>query len=192
MIHKLPLHGALLVALAFPFHADAAEVTLRAVLSGERVISATESPGTGEAVAVLADDDTLQVDMVYGGLDLGARRVALHSGRQNENGPRIAVLEDFPDGSAGRLQDVQVQLTPDQAEHVRNGESYLVVNTIGHPDGAIRGQLVLLPVRLPVSGLPAAAAVGLPGVAGPPQSEAVGDVLLEAPQAGPQGEDEDE
>lgn len=128
--------------------AIAQEVVLRGALGGGNVISATESPASGEVAAVLDDDGTLQLDMVFAGLELGATGATLHMGKYNENGPMMAPLDVDSGATAGRIDGQQIALTPLTAAAVRAGDSYVVISTIQHPDGAIRAQLMPQPVRL--------------------------------------------
>lgn len=134
--------------------AMAQQVVLRGTLGGGNVISATESPASGEVAAMLDEDGTLQLDLVFADLELGATGAALHMGRYNENGPMVAPLDVESGATAGRIVDQQIALTPLTAAAVRAGDSYVVISTIQYPDGAIRAQLMPQPVRLePVPGL---------------------------------------
>ena len=137
---------ALLGLISGPGRAQ--EVVLRGELSGDRAISATQSPATGEVSAVLGDDNTLRLEMVYAGLDLGATGAALHTGRFNENGPIVARLDIDAGATSGRVAGAAIALTPLVASAVRAGDSYVVVSTIRYPNGAIRGQLLQQPARL--------------------------------------------
>ena len=144
MSHRFPIAlaaAALLVMLAIPRVAHAADLNLRAVLIGGGVVSATESPGSGEALAVLEEDDDLRLDLAYTGLVTGNTGAALHVGEETENGPEIAELDISLDTTEGRVSVAELRLDPDDAARVRAGESYLVIRTIEYPDGAIRGQL---------------------------------------------------
>lgn len=138
--------AAVLALLASP--AFAQEVMLRGTLTSGNVVSATESPATGEVAAVLEEDGTLQLDLVFAGLENGATGAALHTGEFNENGPMLAPLDIDTGSTSGRIQGAEIALTPLDAAAVRDGRSYVVVSTITNPDGAIRAQLLPQPVRL--------------------------------------------
>jgi len=138
--------AATLALVASP--AIAQEVVLGGVLDGGNVISATESPASGEVVAVLDEDGTLQLDLVFAGLEMGATGAALHMGRYNENGPMVERLDIDTGTTSGRIVGQRISLTPLTAAAVRAGESYVVINTIRYPDGAVRAQLMPQPVRL--------------------------------------------
>ena len=138
--------GMLLFALVAP--AGAAELELHATLDGAHVVSATESPGTGEAHAWLDDDNRVRLEMAFGRLESGATGAALLEGKATENGDLVAELAIGDDVASGRLDDIEIALSPEVAERMRLGETYLQVETLEHPDGAIRGQLLPQPVRL--------------------------------------------
>ncbi len=145
------LIAALACALAAPGSADAAELKLRALLSGGNVVSATESRATGEARALLDDDNDLRVDLVFSGLEARATGAAVHVGKPNENGLLVKRLDVALDEDIGRVVGAQIDISDEVAARVRAGEAYIVITTIEHPDGAIRGQLAPQPVQLPES-----------------------------------------
>lgn len=150
--------------------AIAQEVVLRGSLDGGNVISATESRASGEVAAVLDEDGALQIDLVFADLELGATGAALHTGKYNENGPMVAPLDVDTGATAGRIVGEQIALTPLTAAAVRTGDSYVVISTIEHPDGAIRAQLMPQPVRLdslPVTGQQGTATPVVPPVPEP-------------------------
>jgi hypothetical protein len=148
---KLPHVLALLVLCAVATSADAAELRLRALLDGASVVSATDSKATGEAKAVLQDDNTLRINLVFGGLASNVTGAALHTGASSENGPAAAPLDVRRNQTVGSLVDTELTLTDDVAASVRAGNAYIVVATVDHPSGAIRGQLIPQPVRLPAT-----------------------------------------
>ena len=128
--------------------AFAADQRLHAVLDGASVISATDSKGTGEASAVLTDDNKLRINLVFGGLASEVTGAALHLGNSSENGAAVAPLDVRTNQRGGSLVNQDVTLTPDAAASVREGNSYLLVTTNDRPAGEIRGQLLPQPVRL--------------------------------------------
>lgn len=132
--------------LAAPVAAQ--EVVLRGTLSGDNVMSATESEATGEVAAVLTEDDVLRLDLVFAGLELGATGAALHTGSYNANGPLVERLDIDTGATEGRITGAEMSLTPLTAAAVRAGDSYVVISTVEYPDGAVRAQLMPQPVRL--------------------------------------------
>lgn len=145
------LIAALACALAAPVGANAADLKLRALLNAGNVVSATGSPATGEARVILQDDNDLRIDLVYSDLEERATGAALYIGKPSENGAMVEEIGlDLDTGEdSGRVVGAQFDVSEDVAARIRAGEAYLVITTLGHPDGAIRGQLVPLPVRLP-------------------------------------------
>jgi hypothetical protein len=148
---KLPHVIAVLVLCVVAPSAHAVEVRLQALLDGASVVSATDSKATGEAKAVLQDDNTLTINLVFGGLDSNVTGAELHTGARSENGPSVAPLDVRENQTVGSLVDTELTLTDDVAASVRDGNAYIVVTTVDHPSGAIRGQLIPQPVRLPAS-----------------------------------------
>lgn len=141
----------LLAACIGPLHTPelrAAEERLHAVLDGARVVSATDSKATGEATAVLRDDGKVRINLVFGGLASDVTGAALHTGTSAENGPAVIPLDVRKNQTAGSLVNEQLTLSEDVATSMRAGETYILINTVDHPLGAIRGQLIAQPVRL--------------------------------------------
>lgn len=146
-----PVVARAMLAFALALAASPAlaqELELHATLDGGHVVSATESPGTGEAHAWLDADGRVRIELVFGGLSDGATGAGLYVGRATENGDLVAELDVGDDLVRGRLEDIEIALSAEDAERMRLGEAYLQVETTGYPDGAIRGQLVPQPVRL--------------------------------------------
>ena len=85
---KLPLVLALLALGAVATGAHAADLRLHALLDGASVVSATDSKATGEAKAVLQDDNTLRINLVFGGLASNVTGAELHTGARSEIGQR--------------------------------------------------------------------------------------------------------
>lgn len=144
------LASALAGALA-PLGANAADTRLRGLLNAGNVVSATESQATGEARAMLEEDNDMRVDLVYSGLEERATGAALHVGKPSENGALVEKIEVDLDteGDSGRVVGAQFTVSTEIAARIRAGEGYLVITTIKHPAGLIRGQLTPEPVRLP-------------------------------------------
>lgn len=143
--HALAL--LLLLVASAPLHA--AELRLHALLDGASVVSASESPGTGEARAVLEDDGKLRVTLLVGGLATNVTGVELHTGSGNDNGPQVASMDASPNAQGGWIVNTLLTLNADVATSVRAGNAYLLVTTTDFPAGALRGQLLPQPVRLP-------------------------------------------
>lgn len=152
-----------LVAIATP--AAAAELNLRGSLAGTNVVSATESPATGEVAAVLEDDNDLRVDMIYSGMATNATGAALHVGKAGENGTRIAPLAISTGTTEGQLRGAVVRLTPQVAAQVRTGQAYVQIVSLDEPDGVVRAQLNPQPTSLSASAVANASATTTPSTA---------------------------
>lgn len=162
-MNRLPLLLALL-AIAAP--ATAAEVALRGSLSGENVVSATESPATGEVAAVLEDDNDLRIDLIYSGLATNATGAGFYTGKASENGARVAPLAITAGTTEGQLRGAVVRLTPAAAAQVRAGQSYVQIVSLDQPDGVIRAQLRPLATTLSASAATNAAVSTTPSTTG--------------------------
>lgn len=141
--HCLP---ALLLLACFG-QASAAGLRLHATLNGANVISATDSKATGEATAEL-EANKVRINLVFGGLASDVTGASLHTGTTAENGPAVMPLDVRKDQTVGSLVDEQLDLTEEVAQRMRDGQTYIVITTVDHPAGAIRGQLLPQPVRL--------------------------------------------
>lgn len=128
--------------------ASAADLRLHALLDGASVVSATDSKGTGEATAILTDDNKLRLTLVYGGVETNIAGASLNLGSSAENGTVVLPLDVPTDRTSGALVNAQLTVPPDAAAAMRLGNTYLLIDTTDHPTGAIRGQLLPQPVRL--------------------------------------------
>ena len=129
-------------------HASAAGLRLHATLNGASVVSATDSKATGEATAELEANHKMRINLVFGGLASDVTGASLHTGTTAENGPVVMPLDVRKNQTVGSLVDEQLGLTEEVARRMREGETYIVITTVDHPAGAIRGQLLPQPVRL--------------------------------------------
>ena len=142
---RLPL---LLAFALVAGNAHAATLRLHATLDASSVVSASDSPATGEARATLDDDNHLRLSLAYGGAVSTVTGVALHVGTPDSAGPAVVPLDARDDGNGGALVDARITLPASVAASMRAGSTYLQVDTIDRPQGAIRGQLLPEPVRL--------------------------------------------
>lgn len=147
------MRSRLLLAFVFAFvfatgNAAAATLRLHATLAANRVVSASDSPATGEARATLDDDNHLRLSLAYGGAVSTVTGVALHVGTPDSAGAAVVPLDVRDDGNGGSLVDARVTLADTVAASMRAGSTYLQVDTIDHPLGAIRGQLLPEPVSV--------------------------------------------
>lgn len=139
---------AALVLVAGAQPVFAAELRLHALLDGASVVSATDSKATGEATAVLGDDNKVRITMVFGGLTSDVTGASLNLGSSSENGPVVLPLDVRKNQTSGALVNEVLTLPPDAADSMREGNTYLLITTNDYPAGIIRGQLLPQPVRL--------------------------------------------
>jgi len=130
--------------------ARAADVHLHAVLDSTPMVPATDSSGSGEARAVVRDDGAVRINVAFAGLSSLVTSVELHTGASNATGPTVAKL-DVRETSAGMAVNQQLTLGAGPVADMRAGSSYILVTTADRPSGALRGQLVPQPVRLPAA-----------------------------------------
>ena len=140
----LPAFAIVLVA----GNAAAATLRLHATLAAANVVSASDSPATGEARATLDDDNHLRLRLAFGGAASTVTGVALHVGTPDSAGPAVVPLDVRDDGNGGARVDARITLADSVAASMRAGSTYLQVDTIGRPLGAIRGQLLPEPADL--------------------------------------------
>ncbi|MFL6592979.1 MAG: CHRD domain-containing protein [Luteimonas sp.] len=124
------------------------DLHLHAVLDSTPLVPAPDSTASGEARAILHDDGSLQVNAVFAGLASDVTEVSLHSGPGNATGPAITAL-NARRTAAGIVVNQRVDLQASAVADVRAGNSYLLVTTTDRPFGALRGQLMPQPARLP-------------------------------------------
>ncbi len=109
-------------------------------LSGAAVVPPSDSPASGELVAVLnRNTGLLQWKMNFSGLSAAVTGAHFHSpGMAGELAPRVMPLgRTLTSPAEGRAM-----LTPRQRADLLAGQWYVNVRTARHPDGEIRGQLI--------------------------------------------------
>ena len=110
-------------------------------LDGDQVVPPVSTAGEAEAVVTI-DPDTRQVTVVgsYQGLSSAARGAELRGpARPGENGKLLVTLS-VSGGSAGRISGGG-QVKNKNLPAVLGGGAYLVVQSMLHPDGELRGQV---------------------------------------------------
>ncbi len=121
-----------------------AEYVLPAVLAGENVIPPVDSTGIALGAFRFSPNLTrMEFNVVPVALTSPVKELTLHRGNANSNGPVLAVLSTGPD-MEGEVVD---QLTViDALFSAFDTGVYAQISTEAHPDGEIRGQLVLPPL----------------------------------------------
>ncbi|HLF11382.1 MAG TPA: CHRD domain-containing protein [Gammaproteobacteria bacterium] len=136
--------AAIIAALAFaatPAVARAAETfTVRLTPVPIDAQTRAQVTGSGAATAVL-DGRSLAVTGSFAGLKTAATIARLHEGRAT--GVRGPGIVDFtvPAASSGDFT-LQLQLSPQQLQSLRQGRLYIQIHSDGAPDGNLWGWLL--------------------------------------------------
>ena len=128
---------ALAVLLTVPSPAFAEMVQMKADLKSSEEVPPNDSPGKGTAEVTL-DTDANKVSwrITQEGLTGDPTAAHFHGPAQvGENaGPIVDISANLSEGS--------VDVTAEQLEMIRSGQTYLNVHTAQYPDGEIRGQVL--------------------------------------------------
>jgi hypothetical protein len=128
---------ALAVLLTVPSPAFAEMVQMKADLKSSEEVPPNDSPGKGTAEVTL-DTDANKVSwrITQEGLTGDPTAAHFHGPAQvGENaGPIVDISANLSEGSA--------DVTAEQLEMIRSGQTYLNVHTAQYPDGEIRGQVL--------------------------------------------------
>lgn len=128
---------ALISLLAMPAPAFAEMVKMKADLKASEEVPPNDSPATGTADVTL-DTDTNKVSwtLTYDKLTADATAAHFHGpAKLGENAdPVVDITANVKEGSA--------DVTPEQAQMIRDGNTYLNIHTAQYPDGEIRGQVL--------------------------------------------------
>ena len=116
------------------------ETAFRTRLSPVPITVAMQSSvaGTGSVTATL-QGNKLTVDGTFQGMKSAATVAHLHRGQPGIPGPRIADLT-VTKAAKGSLSG-SVDLTPAQADDLRNGRVYVQIHSESAPEGNLRGWL---------------------------------------------------
>jgi hypothetical protein len=148
------LVGALLVALASgTTRAGAESLVFENPTSGSQVVPPVVTNLRGFVRFFFNEDRsqamvTIDVQGIDGGGVLGAD---IHRAAPGSNGPLVMHLAD----GGFIVIGVTIRLTPAQLEEMASGVWYVVVRTVRHPQGELRGQIIVPPGFLPREEAPA-------------------------------------
>lgn len=107
-----------------------------ATLNGAQEVPPTNSAGTGTATLVLSPDEkTARVSVNFSGLSSTQTDAHIHG--PAGVGVEAGVLFPLP---SGPVSDFNIDLTPSQAQDLKNGLFYVNIHTSTFPGGEIRGQ----------------------------------------------------
>jgi len=105
-------------------------------LNGAQEVPPTNSTATGAATLVLSPDETTAtLSLNFSGLSSAQTDAHIHGPAQV--GVTAGVLFPLP---AGQINDFRINLTPAQAQDLKNGLWYINVHSTNFPNGEIRGQ----------------------------------------------------
>ncbi len=129
------LLSASLIAFASP--ASAEMVQMKADLKASEEVPPSDSPATGAAVVTLdTEGNKVSWKITHEGLTGDATAAHFHGpAKAGENaGPVVDISANIAEGSA--------DVTPEQLQMIREGNTYLNIHTAQNPNGEIRGQVV--------------------------------------------------
>ncbi len=107
-----------------------------ATLNGAQEVPPTNSAATGAATLVLSPDETTAtLSLNFSGLSSAQTDAHIHGPAQV--GVTAGVIFPLPQG---QISDVKVDLTPAEAQDLKNGLWYVNVHSANFPNGEIRGQ----------------------------------------------------
>ena len=128
---------ALISLLAMPAPAFAEMLKFKADLKASEEVPPNDSSGTGTA-DVMLDTDANKVSWTIAYENLTGDPAAAHfhgPAKASENaGPIVDISAGIKEGSA--------DVTAEQAQMIREGNSYINIHTAKYPDGEIRGQVL--------------------------------------------------
>jgi uncharacterized repeat protein (TIGR01451 family) len=108
-----------------------------ATLNGVQEVPPTNSGATGTATLVLSPDEkSARLSLNFSGLSSGQTDAHIHG--PAAVGSEAGVLFALPQG---QVSDFEIDLTPGQAQDLKNGLLYVNVHSGTFPGGEIRGQL---------------------------------------------------
>jgi hypothetical protein len=131
---------ALIAFMAMPSPALADMVNFKADLKSSEEVPPNDSPGKGTADVTLdTTANKVSWKVTYEGLTADPAAAHFHGPAdmgQNAD-PVIDISANINEGSA--------DVTPEQAQMIQDGKTYINVHTAQYPDGEIRGQVTKAP-----------------------------------------------
>jgi hypothetical protein len=128
---------ALISLLALPQPAFAETVKLKADLKASEETPPTNSSGAGTADVTLdTDANKVSWKITYDGLTGDATAAHFHGPAKagEKAGPVVDISANIKEGSA--------DISADQLQMIREGNTYINIHTEKYPDGEIRGQVL--------------------------------------------------
>jgi hypothetical protein len=141
MRNSFVLSGVMAVALvafaAMPSPVSAEMLAMKADLKSSEEVPPNDSPGKGTAEVTLdTEANKVSWKITHEGLTGDPAAAHFHGpAKVGENAdPFVDISANLNEGSA--------DVTPEQLQMIRDGNSYLNIHTAQYPDGEIRGQVV--------------------------------------------------
>jgi hypothetical protein len=128
---------ALAALLTMPAPVMAEMVKMKADLKASEEVPPATSPGTGTADVTLdTEANKVSWKVTFQGLTGDPSAAHFHGpAKMGENaGPIVDISGNLSEGSA--------DVTPEQVQMIRDGNTYINIHTAQAPDGEIRGQVV--------------------------------------------------
>jgi CHRD domain len=140
-MHKFIIPGlsafALISLLAMPAPAFAEMLKLKADLKSSEEVPPNDSPGAGTADVTL-DTDANKVSWKITYENLTGDASAAHFHGPAKVGENAGVAVDI----SANIKEGTADVTAEQLEMIRGGNSYINIHTAKYPDGEIRGQVL--------------------------------------------------
>jgi hypothetical protein len=141
MRNSFVLSGVMAVALAafaaMPSPVSAEMLAMKADLKSSEEVPPNDSPGKGTAEVTL-DTEANKVSWKITQEGLTGDPAAAHFHGPAKVGENAAPVVDI----STNLMEGSADVTPEQLQMIRDGNSYLNIHTAQYPDGEIRGQVV--------------------------------------------------
>ncbi len=135
--------GSLLGSLPVDPKIDS-DLLFSARLDGQSEVPAVLTMGAGTAaVHMSADADSLVITMTVTGLSGPITGAHIHQGKRGNTGPVVLSLMEQLNGNSLRMTLTGDQITPELIALLIGGEAYVNVHTMLHPNGEVRGQLMI-------------------------------------------------
>ena len=128
---------ALVALLAMPVPVTAEMINIKTDLKSSEEVPPNDSPGSGTAEVTLdTDANKVSWKITHQGLTGDPSAAHFHGpAKPGENaGPIIDISTNLAEGSA--------DVTPEQLQMIREGNTYINVHTAQYPDGEVRGQVM--------------------------------------------------
>lgn len=129
-----------------PVPSPGTQVLLRATLTGAGQVPSVSTSWTGQVMCTLnADRTAAQIDGTFTSGGAAATGAHIHKGAAGVNGPVVHNLTLTGNAFAGTWStgSPALAMSRDMVDALLKGELYVNIHSAAHPDGEIRGQLII-------------------------------------------------